>query len=117
MTEEAESTIQKIVDTFRRGESKPRTAKEELERLNEELEKQRKVILQCPHCKAPLKWKEPDGRISEIYPLIPRTARRSFTFLETAEYCPKCSLRLEKRWRLKQKVYSEERSNRDYKIR
>lgn len=116
MAKDTKNTIEKIIQSFRRGESEPRTAKEELERLDEELEKQRKVILRCPHCKAPLRWREPDGRISEIYPLNPRTARRSFTFLETAEYCPKCSKRLEKRWRLRQKVYSEEGSNRDFEV-
>jgi len=90
---DTKNTIEKIIQSFRRGEDRPRTAREELERLDEEIKKMRRVTLACKKCGKDLVWKNPDGSSCEV-PLIPSLDLSSE---KVHLFCPFCKAPISKR--------------------
>lgn len=110
----SQSTIEKIIASFRRSMRKPLSPEEELRNLEKRLKADPEPILVCPKCGAYLKWRDENGDIKELFPLKP--TGRCKVFSPEREFCPKCGSELKDCWRLKQKVYDEEGGNRDYAI-
>ena len=110
-----DSTLDRIFETLRRATFRKPTPEEELEKLRERLQSGLEIILYCPHCKGLIKWKEPNGDIKELFPLLP-PGKGNRTFPMKKEFCPRCGKILADGWRVKQGVYDEGGGNRDKEV-